>query len=504
MKNSCDKLLEHLKNYYPTLGDVRLNSAVINGSEITVNLVSDCALLDCDKEVVKNEIEKILEGCSVTINSKKSVCDAFIATKAIVNYLSKNCNAVSHAVSDENVKIICANKKVKYTITVIEGVADYLKRTSAIVSLNEALEREYSNDFEGEVLVSNEVETIPEYQINTINESDLVDLKIRTFKVGDVVRYCDTEFYDEATCIEDGKDVIGKAIFAGKVVEIEEKLSKKGNNYYRITLDDKTGKITGNFFTSDKQKLQKIEKIKEDSVIIVRGEIDEFNGRSSFIIKGFHFCEFLEGYTPEPRPSKPIPENYTLIFPELCEVTEQVDLFAEVVELPKKVKETEYVVVDIETTGTDITSDKITEIGAVRIKDGVICESFQTLIDPGVSLSKRIVELTGITDEMLVGKPKIDEVYPDFVKFLGNSIFVAHNADFDYKFLKKAGQVLGYFLRNDYIDTVAVARKTLPWLSNHKLNTICEHYKIELHHHRALSDAFATAEAFLEMAKGKK
>ena len=81
-------------------------------------------------------------------------------------------------------------------------------------------------------------------------------------------------------------------------------------------------------------------------------------------------------------------------------------------------KDKSFVIIDIETTGTDMTTDKVTEIGAVRIKNGVICEQFQTLIDPEVSLTKKIIELTGITDDMLVGKPKIEEVYPDFMKFL--------------------------------------------------------------------------------------
>ncbi|MBR6737133.1 MAG: 3'-5' exoribonuclease [Clostridia bacterium] len=504
MKNSCDKLLDHLKNYYPTLGDVRLNSATLSGNDISVSLVSDVAVSSYEKEMVASEIQKQLGGYNVTVSCHKSVCDADLAKRAVIAYIKEHCNAVMHAVSEDKVKIICAGKKVRYSLSVIEGVADYLKRTSVISDLNESLSRQYSNDFDGEVIISNEVEVIPDYVITTVNESDLTDLKVRKFKVCDVVRCCDVEFYDEATCIEDGEEVLGKAIFAGKVVEIEERESKKGNKYYRITLDDKTGKITGSFFTADKQKLLKIEKIKADSVIIVRGEIEDFNGRPSFIIKGFHFCDFPSGYVPEPKPSKPIPEKYVIVTPEPCEVTEQTDLFTQKTELPEKVKNTEYVVVDIETTGTDITSDKITEIGAVRIKNGVICESFQTLIDPEVPLSKRIVELTGITDEMLEGKPKIHEVYPDFVKFLGTSVFIAHYADFDYRFLKKVGQEFGYFIRNDYIDTLAVSRKVLPWLSNHKLNTVCEHFKIEFRHHRALSDAFATAEAFLEMARLKK
>ena len=102
---------------------------------------------------------------------------------------------------------------------------------------------------------------------------------------------------------------------------------------------------------------------------------------------------------------------------------------------------------------------------------------------------------------MLAGQPKIHEVYPDFIKFLGDGIFVAHNADFDYRFLKNAGKDLGYYLENDYEDTLIISRKVLPSLPNHKLNTVCGHFGIEFRHHRALSDAFATAEAFIELNK---
>ena len=148
-----------------------------------------------------------------------------------------------------------------------------------------------------------------------------------------------------------------------------------------------------------------------------------------------------------------------------------------------------------------VLGDKITEIGAVRIKNGIICETFQTLVDPGVPLSKRIVELTGITDEMLEGQPKIEDVFPDFMKFLGDNTFIGHNADFDFRFLKAAGKPLGYYLSNEVEDTLMISRKKLPNLTNHKLNTVCAHFGIEFRHHRALSDAFATAEAYIELSK---
>ena len=501
MQNRCDRFVETLKNFNSCLGDLRLKRATLKGNAIKVEFISDLSLTEEDENLIKSALERELEGVDFTVSVSKSVADADIAKSAIFSYIQTHCFSVSHAVSKNSIKIISGGKKIKYEVSVLDTVESYLKRTDFINSLNSYLEREYSNYFEGEVTVSCKDFETPELEDFSVNESDVLDLKIRTVKMQDVVRYADDEVYDTATYIQDGENILGKSYFAGTVVELEQRQSKKGNTFYRITLDDKSGKLTGNYFTTDKNKLQKLEKLAVGSVIITRGEMELFNDRPSYLIKGYHFCEFPKGYKPLERPSKKPPEKYTYAFPTPCETSKQDDFFTKAVKIPKYLEENEFVVVDIETTGTDVTSDKITEIGAVRIKNGKIVESFQTLIDPEVSLSKKIVELTGITDEMLKGQPKIHEVYPDFVKFLGNAIFIAHNADFDYRFLKIAGKSLGYYLSNECVDTLVLSRKVLPWLSNHKLNTVCGHFGIEFNHHRALSDAFATAEAFIELSK---
>lgn len=503
MKNSCDKLLDTLKNFSPSIGDVRLKKALLDGEEITVYLVSDTAVSEEDKNFIKDSIEKVLNGFTVKIKVAKSVADSDIAKKAILEYLKNHCYSVAHAICENSVKIICGGKKIKYELSLTEGVAEYLERTSVIPSLNEVLEREYSNFFEGEIRSLGE-ETAPEYKNLDATDDEIEDVKIRYVKMRDVEKYSDSEYYDVATYVADGENLLGKAYFAGTVTELEERVSKKGNKYYRITLDDKSGVISGNYFTSDKTKLQKMERVAVGSVIITRGEMETFNGRPSYSIKGFHFCEFPENYKPKDRPSKKAPDKYSFAFPEPCETSKQDDFFTGETTIPECVKEQEFVVVDIETTGTDVTGDKITEIGAVKIKNGVISESFQILIDPEINLPIKIIELTGITDEMLAGQPKIHEVYPDYFKFLGDAVFVAHNADFDYRFLKRVGRELGYDMKNRCLDTLQISREVLPWLSNHKLNTVCAHYKIEFRHHRALSDAFATAEAFIELMKAKK
>lgn len=501
MQNPCDRVLETVKNFLGNTVDVRISSAVYKNGEVTVNLISDCILTDDDRSLIKSSFEKEFNYLPIKLNFSKSIADADICKTAVYNYLQTHCFSVAHAVDKNSVNVISGGKKIKYEIVVLDTIKEYLERTGVLNSLNSFLERNYCNLFEGEIRVSKVDDAQPSFEDYSVSEFDVLDLQARTVKMAEVVRLLDDEFYNTATYIQDGENTVGKIIFAGTVLEKEERVSKKGNTYYRITIDDKSGKISGSYFTADKQKLQKLQKVDVGSVIITRGEIDVYNGRSSYIIKGIHLCEFPSGYKPLPRPSKRPPEKYTYAFPTPCETSKQDDFFTSASALPKWLTEKEYVVVDIETTGTDVTSDKITEIGAVRIKNGVITESFQTLINPEVSLSKKIIELTGITDDMLAHKPKIEEVYPDFIKFLGDSVFVAHNADFDYRFLKNVGKPMGYFIYNECEDTLLISRKKLPWLSNHKLNTVCAHFNIEFRHHRALSDAFATAEAFIELSK---
>jgi DNA polymerase-3 subunit alpha (Gram-positive type) len=160
-------------------------------------------------------------------------------------------------------------------------------------------------------------------------------------------------------------------------------------------------------------------------------------------------------------------------------------------------------VFDLETTGIDLMSNGITEIGAVKIVDGKIAEQFQTLVKPDYRITEENVAITGITEEMVKDAPKISMVLPDFMKFIDGAVLVAHNAEFDVKFIKRFAGAEEYEVKNKVIDTVEVARTLLPQLKNHKLNTIADYFGIVFHHHRALSDAYATAEAFIELLKIK-
>ena len=157
-----------------------------------------------------------------------------------------------------------------------------------------------------------------------------------------------------------------------------------------------------------------------------------------------------------------------------------------------------YVVFDIETTGLSPNNDKITEIGAVKIKNGEILERYNQLINPEIPIPEKIVDLTGITDELVKDKPKISEILPDFYSFIEGANLVAHNASFDVGFIRENLKLLGIDLKNPVIDTLELCRSLFPTLRNHKLNTVAKHLNVSLeNHHRAVDDAKATADIFL-------
>lgn len=161
--------------------------------------------------------------------------------------------------------------------------------------------------------------------------------------------------------------------------------------------------------------------------------------------------------------------------------------------------ESEFVVFDIETTGLKKETDKIIEIGAVKIKNNEIIDRFSVFINPHFKLSEKIVSLTGITDDMLKDAEDEADVMPKFIEFCGDAVLVAHNAGFDTGFLRHWAINNNIAIENTVLDTLELARTLFPELKNHKLDTVCERLNVILeNHHRAVEDAEATAQIFIK------
>ena len=160
--------------------------------------------------------------------------------------------------------------------------------------------------------------------------------------------------------------------------------------------------------------------------------------------------------------------------------------------------EEEFVVVDIETTGLNSDKDKITEIGAVKIRGGKIIDKFSCFVNPGIPIPSFIVKLTGITDEMVKDSPAIEYVLTEFLQFANNATLVAHNANFDLGFIRHFARIIGEKVNNSVVDTLQLCRNLFPELGKYKLSVIAKHLGIGLENqHRAVDDSRATAEIFL-------
>ena len=160
-----------------------------------------------------------------------------------------------------------------------------------------------------------------------------------------------------------------------------------------------------------------------------------------------------------------------------------------------------YVLVDIETTGLSPRTDEIIEIGAIKVKENKIVDTFDTLLKIDDYLNPFITKLTGITNDMLEEGIEQQEALEGFVEFAGNEIIMGHNVNFDINFIyDKCESYLDYYLSNDFVDTMRIAKHILPNVRNYKLGTLADYFDVDYRNaHRGLKDVEITYEVYNKM-----
>lgn len=500
---SSQEFISDIIKLDPKLNNIRISSIEVDRKTYTIryNFICDVSVDDALKDRILQEAEKItpptFKGVEITV--KKIVSNDELINREIYIYLSENYPSISIFLKPTDIISTVVGKLVKYVLRLTKDGAEYVQKNGAINKLNEHLSRKFCSDFAGSTDVKEAEESISLLS-EEVYASELQKIEHRTIKVKDVVVIDDENMGDTALYIEDATS--GSVTVCGTITDMVEKETKNGKPFLIIHIDDTTGKTSGVYF-SKKNTYSKIKELAVGDAIIARGTIGEYNGRTSFTYEKINRCTFPTDFVKKDRYKKTAPKEYKIVFPEPAKTIKVKSVFEMEEILPEELTKDTFVVFDLETTGLDLMSNGITEIGAVKIVDGKIVEHFQTLVKPDYRITEENFAITGISEEMVKDAPKISMVLPDFIKFIDGAVLVAHNAEFDIKFVKRFASAEEYEIKNKVIDTMEMARSLLPQLKNHKLNTVADHFGIAFHHHRALSDSYATAEAFIEMIKLK-
>ncbi|MBE7087722.1 MAG: hypothetical protein E7369_05440 [Clostridiales bacterium] len=498
-----EEFISDIRALDESLSNLRISSVEVDKKNysITYNFICDKVVDEELKNKILSEAEKITARVfrAVEVTVTKIVSNDQLVDNEIFNYLNSSYPSISIFLKPTDIRSGIYGNLVKYVIKLTKDGVDYAVKNGLINKLNNFLATKFCSDFAGS-LEEKEADESISLLSEEVYESQLQKIEHRTIKVSDVVCIDEFDMGDLALYIEDA--ISGDVIICGKITDIAERQSKTGKPFFILNIDDTTGRASGLYFTK-KNTYQKIKELKVGDDIIARASIGEYNGRKSFTFQKINRCTFPSDFVKKDRYKKTAPKTYALIHPEPAKTVKISSVFDNDAPLPQAFTKETFVVFDLETTGLDVMSNGITEIGAVKIMGGKIVEQFTTLVKPDYPITSDNQAITGISEDMVKNSPKIGAVIPDFMKFIEGAVLVAHNADFDTKFIKRFAGAEDYEIKNKIIDTLEVARKVLPFLKKHDLHTLGEHFDIAFHHHRALSDAYATAEVFIRLIKIK-
>lgn len=451
-------------------------------------------------EIALSVFDKIKE---IKINYIKNYFDETILKEDLTNYVTQNfsCALISKFDYDENLKSIYFEFDNLYS-----AVIDKEKFCDLIQNY---LLSKYDTKFN----ISLEFVDVQEDII--VNEPKFVSLgEVKTtYHVDDRVLLIGEAFEDDPIMISSIKGQMSDVVVAGivtRIIECETKPKtdsegkiKEPKKYYKFAIQDFSGELNCVYFPNQ-TNLPKMEKIKKDSHLIICGNAEEskFSSGIDFKPKNIMITNLPSDFLTKVI-RKSVPKAYRYIKPEEFISRAQVGFFdSGNTIINDYLINNEIVVFDFETTGLDGQNDRIIEIGAVKIKKGIITETFSCMVNPKMHIPDESSAVHHIYDEDVIDAHTIEEVIPDFYKFCFGCVLVAYNIDFDYKFLSIAGKNNGYIFDNPQLDALKLAKTALVGkLKVFKLIKVAEYLHVSLENaHRAVHDAIATAEVFIKLA----
>ena len=516
-----DRTFEYLRSVRAIDG---LRNAILAGINVYKKeriaeflLITDRAFTSEEEREAKETSQKFLPAeFSARVKIVKRVLDAELLKENIFTFVAETFPAAAAFLRLEDIKVQPLESGANFYFEVAANELSFFTSGKLMDAVSAYLSSRYCGTFYGNVKVVEKVRDAFVVEEKEEMKEETFVSEIRTFQIEDYKRIDGADVIpSEAVYIADMGAMDTEFAVCGEITYFEEKKYVKHNektnedvekSRYSVTISDGSGLLRCTYFPK-KATEEKIKTLAVGDQIVIIGSNEVFNGHPSFKAGKINYGHAPEGFVPQAKASRPVPKCYHTVFPEPYVEYKQAGFF-DVTEKPEALKGRTVVVFDLETTGLVSQPsmgkmDKIIEVGAVKLVDGEIREKFATFVACPDRLPAKIVELTGIRDEDLIGAPTVDKVMADFFKFVDGAVLVGHNVNFDYGFVRYYGKDNGYIFSNPALDTVALAHELLAGegLANYKLNTIAEYYGFDFNHHRAFEDAATTAKIFVELIK---
>lgn len=470
-----------------------------NTLSLTFNDIVDFDIIKDSTKELENIISQYFnQRVNVECKIKNFIFDESVCLKEIKNYIAQK-KELENLIDTNK---LCFEKDNEDYMLVVPTNKEYLSN-SFIEELNNLLKDifdRYNLMSPGIKFCSTNLENVDGVLEKRIKENNRVEQLVENdfVKVDDIAQILgEIENFSEVVCASNNLETAKNITVCGTVLGVRQReYTKNEKTKQMVSFKLSNGKdvLDSVFFGKDGEKLLEL----ENKDVVVLGDIEEYNNNKSLKVKSVCLAKLTK---PEIKYKK-AEENYISTFPEKFVELKQTNFLdnSDIIKSEYLLNNT-FVVYDLETTGLDINSCQIVEIGAIKIEKGILTEQFETLINPNGHIPDDATKINHITDEMVKDSPSIDKVIADFYKFCDGCIMVAHNGlGYDWPIVKRVGLEHYYNFNNEQQDTYVLSRKLVPGLSKYVLKNVCDHFGISLEGaHRALNDTVATAKLFVKL-----
>ena len=465
---------------------------------------NDKTFKQSDKELFFNLINEYYQNTlAIDVKVKRDYVDEEVVADYVYKYI-QTIASIKNDIKKDSISVKL-NDVIAIDIKVNKPMCDYLQSRNFA---NELAKYMGEITFEEYEVSLTEVKLSEKYE-NALNTNQEIALQLndvptvsQSIKLQNLIKVFGEELEHNALDLSTIKGAMQKCQIAGRVryfspKTFQSKRPDKNGNYpiktfYTWSLNYASNTMHCVYFPL-KSNGENEFALADDMQVVVGGDVEEYMSKLNFKVKSLSTCDIVE--TTTNVVGKKVNDNYLFVQPQKVENVAQYNFFEIKAEPNAFLANNEIVVFDTETTGLDYKTNEIIEIGAVKLHNGEIVESFSTFVKPIAKIPSEITRLTGINDSMVANAYSINQVIPDFYKFCYGCVLVGYNIDFDYKFINTAGTKIGYKFDNRQVDAMYLARKEVKGAKNFTLSSICKRLGVSLEGaHRAINDARATAE----------